>query len=346
MPWLAVGMYAVGTAGLAALGRAWATDSGENALAARYVIHSIALVVSLVGLVALEAGRWRGRHGAWTVATSALVSVYALWLAVAWNHGRLMMGVWESARLRAATSALFYNLQEEVGSDEWVPRNMGLARRMNDLGLLRPALLTNGSINNFRVEPKPASSSRAAWTVLRRLEDGTLYAEGYARLPGNTRVADGVIFSMRDAARRNTIIHVAHVSRLPLYLGKAIGRDLRFVHHQGDPLERTDLSGFETQFELPNTGPEPVVLSAWVFDYRAWAVTLIDRYVVHPRTGRIEAISRHAARNDVVQRRRWRGERQTEPHPAGGASSAGGAEPPPGGQPSPAPPEAPVRLDR
>ena len=116
---------------MAAVGRSWASHSGDNALAPR-VPHSLHRPDHCPGRAcgprtgsapAQRGPRVRSRL-AWD-----LLSAYLLCQAIAWNHGRLMMGVWESARLRAATSALFYNLQENVDSDEWVPRNIGFARR-------------------------------------------------------------------------------------------------------------------------------------------------------------------------------------------------------------------------
>ena len=128
-----------------------------------------------------------------------------------------------------------------------------------------------------------------------------------ARLPGRTRVADGIFFTRRGADLREHIVHVAHVSRLPLYLGQAIGRDLRFVHHQGDPLEQTDLSGFETEFELTGVASEPVELAAWMFNYRTWSVTLIDRFLYHPDTGRIEGVRKQPQKRRSSRQKTPRG---------------------------------------
>jgi hypothetical protein len=285
--------------------------------------------MALVVLVAIELER-RSRRRALSAAHGAtagtfLLALYLCCQAVAWNHGRLMMGAWESARLRAATSALFYELHETVTIDEWVPRSRGLARRINGLGLLDPPMLPDDRLRNFRIEPKPAPSSIAAWDVLGPIKAGTLRAEGYARLPGHTRVADGIFFTQRGSDLQDHIFHVAHVSRLPLYLGQAIGRDLRFIHHQGDPLEMRDLSGFETEFQVAEPAVGPVFLAAWMFNYRTRSVTLIDRFVYHPDTGRIEAVRKQVQRSRSSRQRAPRSVPKPIPALPGPASPVNGA---------------------
>ena len=316
LPWLLLGMYAIGTGGLAAVGRAWASQSGENALTPRYVIHAIPLVIALVVLAAIELER-RRRRGAPSATRAATAGTALLTTSAARlsgrTQGRLMMGVWESARLRAATSALFYELHETVTIDDWVPRSKGFARRINRLGLLDPPMLPDDRLKNFRIEPKPASSSIAGWDVLWKIEERTLRAEGYARLPGHTRVADGIFFTRRSSGREDHIFHVAHVSRLPLYLGQAIGRDLRFVHHQGDPLEMRDLSGFETEFQIAEPAVGPVFLAAWMFNYRTRSVTLIDRFVYQSGTGRIEGVRKHVQKARSSRQKAPRSVAETAP---------------------------------
>ncbi len=295
LPWLMLGAYSVGTASMVAVGRAWASSSGDNALTARYTVHGIPMALCLVALAWWWWRRVRGggspAHQRARFGFGVVTGAFLLWQAIVWNHGSLLMGTWSSARLRGAANTLFFQLPGTVSHDGVIAGQMTYARRMNELGLLSPAMVRSNNLSRFKIDRKPMARSAGDFSGLWRLDDGRYRAEGYARLPGRDRVADGIFLTVEknnEPGAQWQIIHVAQCRQMPLFLGDALGRDLRFVHHRGEPLECEDLSGFDTAFNLPAEFTGRTEVAAWAFDWREQRVQILGTFIVDVATGKIE----------------------------------------------------------
>jgi hypothetical protein len=289
--WLVFGSYSVGAAALIAMGRLWATRSGENAISARYVIHAVPLTVALVVLLWLIMHDVKRRHPfaqkrAMQTAVGFAVALLML-QCVSWAHGCRMMAVWGSSRLRGAANTQFYNTIFHLEGD--IAANRTYARRANELGLLRPPMLKNTRLDNFTISPQPLNVNTAQFSELTveevyeseesDVKKPVMVARGYASLPARARVADAVIFTRIDPSDGHwEIFHVAQVAGLPLYLIETMSRDMQFIHLPGSHLAREGVGGFEARFDpAQHLPPGEHVVSAWALDYR--------QQLVHPMSG-------------------------------------------------------------
>lgn len=289
--WLVFGSYSVGAAMLVAMGRLWATRSGENAVSARYVIHAVPLTVALGVLLWVIARDLKRRHP-WVrkraMQTALGFAVALLMLqAVSWAYGYRMMAVWGSSRLRGAANTMFYNTIFQVEGD--IAPNRQYARRANELGLLNPPMLKTTRLDNFKLSPQMLSVNSARLTDLTVEEEyegensdikgPVIVARGYACLPNRTRVADAVIFTRRDRSDDHwEIFHVAQVAGLPLYLVDTISKDMQFIHLPGDHLAQEGVGRFEAHFDpAQHLPPGEHDIMAWALDFR--------QQTVYPITG-------------------------------------------------------------
>lgn len=290
LPWLLFGSYSIACGLLVAMGRLYATTSGNNVLAARYIIHAVPLTVSLIALAWLIAQDWLEQRAvanvslrlraACTISCTAFITLQT----VAWAHGMRMMEMWESSRLRGATSTMFYKLMKL--NDE-VPSNRTHASRADSLGLLERPMLKNIRLDNFAIADLILHENSAKLAGINQItdEEGNQYlsAHGYAALPRRDRVADGVFFTYKDEHGDWQIFQVAQVSALPLYLLQTLGHDTQFVHIGGGNLEKEGVAGFTEQFRW-NAFPKPervFEIAAWAFDYRKQMVFAMEgRYEI------------------------------------------------------------------
>ncbi len=278
LPWLLFGSYTIGTAVLVAVGRMWASKTGDNAIAPRYVIHAMPLTVSLAALTWLvvrdivETHRSVRRPEVRIMQGAAMIFLTIQILA--WAAGWRLMEMWSSSRLRGAVSTRFLRVLPSV--DDFVPLNRELARRADDLGLLDPPMLRDNRLENLRRVPKLLSSNTAC---LRRLDieldEDTVYgvARGFACLSSRSRVADGVLITRRVPREgRWEIIHVAQVTGMPLFLLETLAKDTQFVHTPSTNIGQEGLSGFSSRFRIDTLPPEVHELMAWAYDARQHAV--------------------------------------------------------------------------
>ena len=112
LPWICFGSYTFGAAAMVAMGRIWATTSGDNAISPRYTIHGVPLTIALLAMGFIIARDFIERCPQWKcgiekLCVAAVMMVLAL-QAASWLHGIRMMETWESSRLRMATNTLFY----------------------------------------------------------------------------------------------------------------------------------------------------------------------------------------------------------------------------------------------
>ncbi|WP_038167098.1 hypothetical protein [Verrucomicrobium sp. BvORR106] len=278
LPWLLFGGYSVGAAVLTAVGRSWASQSGDNAIHARYTIHAVPLTISLVVLVWMVSREIRHRRPQWSKVTVQTVTAGAYMLvvvqAVSWTFGERMMAVWESSRLRGAANTLFFNTVYNTEGD--IAGNRDLARKANELNLLNPPMLKNARLDNFSLTPKLLNQNTAFFrSCVVHGVDGEAEAvvEGFACLPNRIRVADAVIFAYKDKADGHwEIFHVCQVMGMPLYLVDLMARDLQFVHTPPGSLEQEGLAGFRGSFSFQQLPAGEHRIMAWALDYKSQRV--------------------------------------------------------------------------
>jgi hypothetical protein len=283
--WLVFGSYSVGAAVLIAMGRLWATRSGENAISARYVIHAVPLTVALavlVWIIARDVKRCHPGVRKRAMQTAVGFAVALLMLqGASWAHGCRMMAVWSSSRLRGAANTMFYNTIFQAEGD--IAANRRFARVANDLGLLKPSMLVNSRLDNFHLFPQLLNRNTALFsevTIEQVDEKPMVIARGYACLPDRERVADAVLFTHRDPSDGHwEIFHVAQVAGLPLYMIDTISRDMQFIHLPGNHLAQEGVAAFEARIDpsVQLAPPGDHDIMAWALDYR--------QQLVYPMSG-------------------------------------------------------------
>jgi hypothetical protein len=299
-PWLMFGAYSIGTGALVAMGRSWASTTGDNAIAPRYVIHAVPLTVALIAMVWIIAQdfmqrRPEVRSGMQRFINGSGMALLAV-LILSWAQGWRLMDMWHSSRLRGAVNTRFYNVLYQV--HDIVPANRKHARRADNLGLLNPPMLKDRMLSNFRLEPSLLSSNTAKFRSMEidleevkpdaeEQEDessGTASVvtpegepqqqyvarvEGFACLRGRDRVADGVFFTRRIPESGTwEIFHVVQVSGMPLYLFDTLNKDTQFVHVPSGNIAQDGLAGFRGTFVMSQLPPGVHDIMAWAYDAR------------------------------------------------------------------------------
>jgi hypothetical protein len=298
-PWLMFGAYSIGTGALVAMGRSWASSTGDNAIAPRYVIHAVPLTVALIALVwiiaeDIIARRPEMKSSARRFILQSGMALLAL-LILSWAQGWRLMDMWHSSRLRGAVNTRFYNVLYQV--EDAVPANRDHARRAEKLGLLNPPMLKDRMLSNFRLEPSLLSSNTANFRSMKidleevkkgrekqegnaenavaegELSNGTVEqryvarVEGFACLRGRDRVADGVFFTRRIPESGTwEIFHVVQVSGMPLYLIDMLNKDTQFVHVPSGHIAQDGLAGFTGTFVMTQLPPGVHDIMAWAYD--------------------------------------------------------------------------------
>jgi len=287
LPWLLFGSYSIACSVLVCMGRLHASASGDNALAPRYIVHAVPLAVSLIALgwlIAQDLLEQKTVRRIDPLMPCAGVAVACV-LLVPWPHGCRLMEMWESARLRGATTTMF--LKTGLTLEEYVPCNRKHAKLADSLGLLAPPMLRNTRLDNFKLSSDTGTALTAEW---RQLSIGTEpggetpvgRVHGHAALPGRTRVADGVFFTFRDESDGSwRIFHVEQVAAMPMFLLDTLSRDVQFVHFHASPDDeavgkREAVSEFNGTFPLAQLPMGASEVVAWVFDYRRQQVSPIS----------------------------------------------------------------------
>lgn len=303
LPWLLFGAYSIGAGCLVALGRVWATKSGENAISSRYVIHAVPMTVSLVVMLWIILRDLRKTQPQWrkrvVQAMAAAAFVLVMLQGISWAHGMRLMALWESSRLRGAANTLFYRTIWNTEGD--IAANRKLARRADELKLLNPPMLTNARLDNFKLVPEllgPTTGQFRGITVERSQDSEgdpeAVYglARGFASLPARERVADAVLFTCRLPKDGSwEIFHVAQVMGLPLYMLQTLSRDMQFIHLPGAHLAEEGVAGFEARFDMRQLPPGEHDIMAWAYDHREGKVYPMTGYFrLNSTTGRIKKL--------------------------------------------------------
>jgi hypothetical protein len=301
-PWLMFGAYSIGTGVLVAMGRGWASSTGDNALAARYVIHAVPLTVSLIALTWIIAQDIVKRRPEWQGGIQRFINGSGMALLavliLSWAHGWRLMDMWHSSRLRGAVNTRFFNALYQV--EDTVPANRDHARRAEKMGLLNPPMLKDRALSNFRLQPSLLSSTTANFRSMKieleevkkgrdrgkEKEDAdsqntapegepageveqryVARVEGFACLRGRNRVADGVFFTRRiPETGAWEIFHVVQVSGMPLFLFEMLNKDTQFVHVPSGHIAQDGLAGFTGSFVMTQLPPGVHDIMAWAYD--------------------------------------------------------------------------------
>jgi hypothetical protein len=212
-PWFALGLYSIGSAILAALGRV--AYGAQYALASRYVPFSIYLTIAVIALVALvvrenfHTGRSR-RY--WSVATCViLVAAYLIPYKVCAFNSRFFLRAL-SAKDRLARAAVLFCpaidtseiIKKAAYPNDARPVTEG-ANALDRLKLLRPPLIRTNRIDALprqAADGHRASGSCQSITLL----DGTIRASGWAVLDGKGRPADCVAIAYQTAPDQEWIL--------------------------------------------------------------------------------------------------------------------------------------------
>ncbi len=290
LPWLVFGAYSIGTGMLVAMGRMWASRSGNNAISPRYVIHAVPLTVALIALAWLIARDWldqrqRGHPAVNRILPAAATVLFGLQL-LSWVHGWRLMEVWESSRLRGAVNTMFFKSLPQL--EDVVPGNRDLARRADDLGLLKPPMLQDRMLDRFRRVPKMLSGNTARLVRLDievNDEGYHIVARGFACLASRERVADGVFLTRRlPKEGRWEILQVAQITGMPLYLLETFSKDAQFAHVPSNDKGQEGFAGFSGRCHLDQLPKGVHDIMAWAYDAR--------RRLVYPMIGFFELDTR------------------------------------------------------
>ncbi|HEY2574283.1 MAG TPA: hypothetical protein VGH65_09445 [Verrucomicrobiaceae bacterium] len=281
LPWIIVGVYSFAMGGMVAMSRIYASlQDMTGALWNRYTIHAHYAVVGAIVLGFCWWQRWRlWKNGTWRRGLAAAgpfaLGAVAMQCVVGWIYGENLMEAFYSSRLRDATSQLFSKTLPRNVVQGPLTRNQEMAIRLDDIGLLRPPLLTSTRLDQFELRPK-LSEGTAKLESVEALSSGQFEASGTAYIRGQTRQADGLFLCRRDPQEGWMIFAVGQVSAFPLFLRGALSADLQYLHHPS-PSVRHDFGVFDISFDKSQLPPGVSDVSAWAFDFR--------RQQVYPMAG-------------------------------------------------------------
>ena len=286
LPWLAIGLYGIGTAAAISLGRMRFSSSGSMAFVTRYANHTVPLLLSLpvlLWMTGTDLKKWIPSLSAFIPRVFLVLGVaFATVQFAAWNYGAQMMGQWSSSAKRSAVNTLFYKINVPR---EFDPNGKGMekwAKRADDLGLIRPPMLKSARLDNFHENPSPLNETQARWSSLHvEKTDAGLsgFGAGNAVLKKRGRVADGIFLTYFDTGDNHwEIFTVTQVNTMPFYLMDTFCRDLEFTFSPQPPELLAAVSGFQTRFDLAKLPRGICKVAAWAYDYDARAVSLIPGF--------------------------------------------------------------------
>ncbi|MFL6583413.1 MAG: hypothetical protein ACJ8KU_02720, partial [Chthoniobacterales bacterium] len=215
-PWLVLGVYAIGSAGLATLGRVG--YGASYALASRYVPFSIYLFIAGAALTAVifRDVHLRSRH---RLAGISVFLLFSLLFVLPYERSAantLFFLRAYSAKERVGHVALLFSQVTDtrpVISEIVYPPDANYALRLGDdldrLGLLRPPLVRSPAVSSL---PHAVVDGKDAAGRLEKIA-GTVLS-GWTALPRKHRPADGVVLAYRTPQRDWTICGVGGVSSL------------------------------------------------------------------------------------------------------------------------------------
>jgi hypothetical protein len=206
-PWLALGLYSIGSGCLAALGRIqWGVS---QALESRYVTFSLYLTVALIALVPIVLGevrKSRKRSGVGTVlaVTMGLFAAAYLTLELLCAAASVPLLRARSAHIRQGQAAVLFS--QVLDTSELI-RRMNFPRAhfvqqnadaLDRLHLLRTPLIRNKEISQLRHSEADGAVASGWVDGLVPAEENKHTAWGWAAFVGKKKPADGVVLAYGD----------------------------------------------------------------------------------------------------------------------------------------------------
>lgn len=215
LPWISLAGWALVNALLTMLGRVGFGISA--ATQSRYVSFAIMLPLGLLFLAPLVFRHWRAQSGAGTDMGRGL-TVLVTALAVLFTCGTIKsLEIWERIqhhRLSGKAALLLVNVLDEPDilarhvrqKDPLLKARINLLDRLD---YLRPRLMRSNFIREIAYQTK--GETRGEFNELGKSSGGKFAAKGWAILPENHRVADGVLLTYDDDQGEPIIFALAEV---------------------------------------------------------------------------------------------------------------------------------------
>ncbi len=262
LPWLALGLYSIGCAIPASLGRIGL--GVPQALDSRYVTFSLYLTVALIALVPMifthlreRAEPLRLRLLAPAICTALALAYISLYVAGFGNSVALLEE--RAARYRLGRAAVVFSHALDTmpiikSNNSTIPATARhLAGALDDLGLLQPPLIRTARLDQLPHER--ADGEEVSGNVDRSapLEGGLYGVSGWAALEEKSRPADCVVLAYQGLGGEWIAVAISD---------KVVRRP-DVVEHLDDDDQLW--SGWTAKFP-PRAIPPGAKLSAWAFD--------------------------------------------------------------------------------
>jgi hypothetical protein len=286
LPWAAMGGFAVVACLAMAIGRAWL--GMKAGMIPRYGSISLLLTVAVIAMLAILLHRWRYQRGLSEPKSRGRSNLCA-GLAVAtailqvplWIYGVRQMENFKLARLQGRTSLLYIN-HFPADNLAHIDAVEGFARMqanyLNSHGLLDPPLFEQPDFGLYKLKG-PLSNSRAGFLSAQLDPDGHIEIQGFATLPGQGRIADGVLLALftgeGDLEDKETnrdpdnwqVLALGHMTCVPRTMPERM--DYQFTNWSityGKEIQASWIELLDPAV-LPQTEPDrPVTIHGWVLD--------------------------------------------------------------------------------
>ncbi len=272
LPWLALGFYAVGSACLAALGRVGYGTA--QALQSRYGPFALYLFVALIGLTGviqadLAPQKLRGKR-IWSsllvFCAFGLLMPYAFCAVAgvaAMKAGSANNWLGRSAVIFSRAFDTGATIQKTIYPSPPVARHY--AQVLDDLGLIRPALIKTNNVSSLHHWPADGQNATGWCESIAPRGSDTLVATGWAVLNAAGRPADGVVLTY-EYPERNWILF-------------AISDEIAARPDIAERLHNRDLfwSGWRATFPR-SAFPPGARISAWAIDCEKASIYRLDNH--------------------------------------------------------------------
>ena len=216
MPWFVIGLSALASAVLAALGRV--KYGADYALASRYVTFSIWLTIALFALVAIIGRELiRARSSFWPrallmTACAILILSFLLPYRVAAANTRFFLRSWSQKDRLARAAVLFSSVIDtgEVIKKTSYPGDTAKVAQsivaLDRLKLLRPALFRTNRLSGLPHEVADGKEAIGAVDSVTPIEGERIRATGWAALLAHDRPADCVAVAYRTQSDPDPVV--------------------------------------------------------------------------------------------------------------------------------------------
>jgi hypothetical protein len=275
LPWFAIGLYSIGSAILATLGRV-GFERLEWAHSSRYITFALYLPVSVIALLAIARPELRKIFSAKTqLALFLCVGAFGLVALVlyvsAYQYSVAMLRYMSGRNHLARTAVLFSPVLDTSALIKKLnypepTRAMRYAAMLDDLHLTRPPLIRTTEVESFPREDEPQSG--AGWlNEITQVDDEHLRASGWAALKAKRTSADGVVLAYEREDGRRVIFAISD---------EIFEREKTMQSsHAGKELWSGWLATFPRAIVPPNAR-----ISAWAFDAETTKLYRLKQRVV------------------------------------------------------------------